>query len=125
MSDDFLAGRGMLVLIIGGVGLFFATCFGNALSIFGVIVLIMIGVVLIVKLVNMLNKSRQEATKYRIALEIEQQKEKERQEREKREKEQPEKEQREKEKLWYSVWSIGQFLYDNMPNIKKTGAIQA
>ena len=68
MSDDLLAGCGALTcLVIIGVSLFFAMYFGNAFSIPGVIVLLIIGIVVIVGLVRMLGESQQEATANRTA----------------------------------------------------------
>ena len=69
MSDDLLAGCGALTcLVIIGVSLFFAMYFGNAFSISGVIVLLIIGIVVIVGLARMLGESQQEATANRTAL---------------------------------------------------------
>ena len=71
MSDDLLAGCGALIcLIIIGVSLFFAMYFGNAFSIPGVIVLLIIGIVVIVGLARMLGESQQEATEHRTARKI-------------------------------------------------------
>ena len=68
MLEDLFTGCGTLVcLIIIGVSLFFAMYFGNAFSIPGVIVLLIIGVVVIIQLVLMLNESQKEATKYQTA----------------------------------------------------------
>ena len=71
MLDDLLGGCGLLVvLIIIGISLFLAMYFGNAFSIPGVIVLLIIGIVGIFKLMQMLGESQQEATENRTARRI-------------------------------------------------------
>ena len=68
MSDDLFAGCGTLAcLIIIGVALFFAMYFGNAFSIPGAIVLLIIGLMVIIKLAQMLMESQQEAIEHRTA----------------------------------------------------------
>ena len=57
----------MICLIVTGVSLFFAMYFGNAFSIPGVIVLLLICIMVIVALSNMLGESQQEAVKQRTA----------------------------------------------------------
>ena len=91
-------GCGTLVcLIIIGVALFFAMYFGNAFSIPGVIVLLIIGIVVIVILAQMLSESQQEATRQRTANEYLQRRIKE------HEQERKERERKEREAGWCPV----------------------